>query len=36
MTKLKTKLFLEMVERISKYNDRLIKFTNYIDNSSQK
>ncbi len=36
MTKLKTKLFLETVERISKYNDRLIKFTNYIDNSSQK
>ena len=34
MTKLKTKLFLEMVERISKYNDRLIKFINYIDNSS--
>ena len=36
MTKLKTGLFLEMVERIRKYNDRLIKFTNYIDNSSQK
>lgn len=34
MTKIKTGLFLEMVERFSEYNDRLIKFINYIDNSS--